>query len=360
MARRGKGNLASKLRHQQFEEKTQKELSKRLANKELNYSKNAKKLQKNKVNEELMEKGVEIPYDEKKVFIPFNYNDRIIIIGDGDFSYSLSIVKKKLIKPSKLITTSYDSLEELYGKYTRETIDANINELRELGVTRIYHEIDGTRLCESFGIQSKNKKRGDGSGKSIKMLGGLTVQNILFNFPHIGKHIKDVNRNIMKNQEMLHAFFKSSLELYQVLRKQRENFKGKAEEEEVVESRESENNQDSEGGFDDYNSNHSKHNDDVFGQQKNNDEEKELITVTLFDGQPYDNWMIKRLARDAIGYSVQRSGKFEWRFYNGYQHRRTAGLGNTNKAAHTRSARIYKFEVFSPRKHSKTHQYDSD
>jgi 25S rRNA (uracil2634-N3)-methyltransferase len=335
---RGKGNLANSLAKQQNEQR-QKQIKRiKLENKKIHYPTNGKKPKKineKKANEE--DNDDKQPIDESKVFIPFDINDRILIVGDGDFSYSLSIINKKLIKPYKLIVTSYDTLDELYEKYGIEIINNNISKLKELGVSRIYHGIDCTKLCESLGIQIKNKRHGDGSGKSIEILGGLNVKNIIFNFPHIGKHIKDVNRNILKNQELIHGFFKSCLEFYNVLRKQREACKGDIEEKIEIEIEENLDNiidiDDLSNGYYSFNNNKDK-------------KDEDFITITLFNGEPYDSWKIKKIARDSIGYSVQRSGKLEWKFYEGYQHRRTAGLGETNKESRSREVRIYKFEKF--------------
>lgn len=339
---KGKGNLASKLAQQQYQDQQKRLKKQKLNNKEIHYPAYGKGKSKAKdiVQDRKQEdKKEEAPLDESKVFVPFGKNDRILIIGDGDFSYTLSIIRKKLINPRKVITTTYDSLEDLKTKYGDDLIAKNINELKELGVSRIYHNIDGTRLPESLGVQMKNKRKGDGSGKSIEVLGGLTINNIVFNFPHIGKQIKDVNRNILKNQEMLTGFFKSSGELFGILRRQKQSCKGATEEKIPDDGEEWCTTEDRDGESTMYFSD--------FGATDNRKTNSENITITLFDGEPYESWKVKRLARDSINYCVERSGKFEWRYFEGYKHRRTAGLGETNKASTTRHARIYKFEKFS-------------
>lgn len=355
---RGKGNLSNALAKHQHESIQKKIKLQKLKNKNLHYPTNGKKpnFKSKQQPSPSPSSPLELPpLNKNKTFIPFNENDRILIVGDGDFSYSLSIIEQKLIKPEKVIITSFDSLNMLYDKYGNELIDSNIAKLKNLGVLRIYHEIDGTKLNESLNLSIGNKKSGNGSGKSIEVLGGLKINNIVFNFPHIGKHIKDVTRNIAKNQELLFQFFKSCKEFYQLLKHQRDNFKGDSIEEKLETKKGGKDAEDDDqfADIDDLSSGY-------YGFSNKNrggdddDDDIEKVTITLFDGEPYDSWKVKKIARDSIGYSVERSGKFEWRYFAGYQHRRTAGLGSTNKLASSRNARIYKFERFDYNKHSKS------
>ena len=334
-AKKSKGGLASSLAKHLQEQQRLQQKKRKLENKAIHYPSNGKKVKPNRpeapkaaIPDTTYADKEEEPIDESKVFVPFSKHDRILIIGDGDFSYSLSIVQKKLIVAGNLIATSFDTLEELHQKYGAEAIDANLAKLRDLGVNKIYHGIDGTRLCDTLDIKMGSKRQGSGSGKSIEVLGGLHVNNIIFNFPHVGMQIKDIERNIAKNQSLIANFFKSCKEFYDTLAKQRQVYKGKLP---PVE-------RDDDDMFDEYG------NMKPFTKQKAVD--RNVITITLFNGEPYDSWKVKKIAKDTIKYCVQRSGKLEWQFFEGYTHRRTAGLGDTNKTAATRAARVYKFEKF--------------
>lgn len=278
----------------------------------------------------------------QRPLIPFNPNDRIMLIGEGDFSYSMSIISEDLIKPENLIATSFDSYDEVCEKYPESK--GNIEHLKSLGV-RVFHGIDGTSLNKSLGIQGGNKRQGNGSGNTIEILGSLQLNNIIFNFPHVGKGIKDVSRNIKANQQLISDFFKSSRVLFDILHFQRDKTIGRS----TLSSMSVE---EAEWNY--------IHNKESTGK-KQPLEDKEVITITLFEGEPYDSWMIKRLARDSIGYQVQRSSQFNWETFKGYTHKRTIGEGDTNKVYNERKARIYKFEKFKkpPQQKSKNGS-DSD
>ena len=70
------------------------------------------------------------------------------------------------------------------------------------------------------------------------------------------------------------------------------------------------------------------------------------IIVTIFDGEPYDLWNVRDLARH-VGLKVERSFKFQAGAYPGYQHARTLGNieGGRGWKGVDRPARTYIFEV---------------
>lgn len=75
-----------------------------------------------------------------------------------------------------------------------------------------------------------------------------------------------------------------------------------------------------------------------------------MIIVTIFDGEPYELWNIKDLARHS-GLKVGRSFKFQANEYPGYKHARTLGNidGGGGWKGEIRPARTYMFEVNDPR-----------
>lgn len=371
-----RSNLANSLMKHRMEEEERRMKKRKMINKEAYYpdfnkkkgsKKRIEEVNKNKnknkkgqdegkgegegENEGASEKVAEVEtVNEKTAFLPFSLKDRILIIGDGDFSYSLSLVMNKMILAKNLVCTSFDSREELNEKYGKEVIDKNILELNQLGVDKIYHKIDGTKIKESLGLNySKNKRQGDGSGKSFKKLGGLRINNIIFNFPHVGLKIDNVDRNVLANQKLLTGFFKSCIEFYDMLDRQRELHRDLEEPKNDKGDKE----RDAEGDEDDDDFGVDSEGNVVYKYSKfanvTEESKERKISITLFEGEPYDSWKVKRMAKESISYCVERSGKFEWQLFKGYKHRRTAGLGDTNKAANTRMARTYKFCQFHSR-----------
>ena len=70
------------------------------------------------------------------------------------------------------------------------------------------------------------------------------------------------------------------------------------------------------------------------------------IVITIFEGEPYDLWNIRDLARH-VGLKVQRSFKFQASAYPGYKHARTLGNieGGGGWKGEDRPSRTYIFET---------------
>lgn len=243
-----------------------------------------------------------------KPLVPFKKSDRVLLVGEGDFSFALSVVEMGYIQPENLIATSFYTMEELNEKYPG-VAEENIIKLQNLNVTKIYHGVDCTNLIKTLKLSENPKK----VGKNKHMLGGLMLDLIMFNFPHVGKGIKDHDRNIRANQELIVNYFKNGRQLYDLLRSNRRaeigDAKGKG---------------------------HPKITKENFSTER--------IGVSMFSGEPYDSWEVKELARYAIGYQVARSGTFDWETFKGYHHRKTASMHDTTKVASERKARIFVFQ----------------
>lgn len=110
--------------------------------------------------------------------------------------------------------------------------------------------------------------------------------SIIFNFPHCGNSIKDQHRNVLQHQKLMIAFFESAKRLIKP-----------------------------KGG---------------------------RIVVTLFEGEPYISWNIKKLAQSK-DLKTLISNEFKWHAFPGYSHRLTAKEGNTSKPQASRPSRIYIF-----------------
>lgn len=233
---------------------------------------------------------------QQRTFIPFDKKDTLLLVGEGDFSFACSIVRQALIDPANLIATSYDSKDELIEKYP--TVEDNLKYLHDEGV-QVIHDVDATNMVHSFKLPTNAKK---GSAKLFTPHKKLNY--IMFNFPHTGRGMKDMDRNVRDHQKLVLGYFKSAKLLLSLVNDDTKNALG---------------------GYEDV--------------QPNNNQK---IILSLFEGEPYISWGVKALARSE-DYQVERSGAFNWGAFEGYHHKRTNGIRDTTKPAAERDARIYVF-----------------
>ncbi|KAK4997425.1 hypothetical protein LTR66_003161 [Elasticomyces elasticus] len=122
--------------------------------------------------------------------IPFAPEDRILLIGEGDFSFAHSLLTHHGC--TSLLATCYDSRVALLEKYAQA--EGYITELLEEGQEVLY-EVNATKLGQ----------------KEIRK--GQRWDRIVFNFPHVGGKSTDVNRQVRYNQELLVNFFRTATPL---------------------------------------------------------------------------------------------------------------------------------------------------
>ncbi|ODQ63422.1 hypothetical protein NADFUDRAFT_4248, partial [Nadsonia fulvescens var. elongata DSM 6958] len=226
----------------------------------------------------------------KRALIPFKPSGKILLIGEGDFSFASSIVITGL--SYDVVATSFDSEKQVLEKYP-ETVSKCLSTL-------------GINLDS---LKADNKKRKFEDLKSAEIEEKRRFDCVMFNYPHTGKGITDQDRNVLDNQKMLMGVFES---VKYVLRYEEEEDEDDA-----------------------------KLN---FKFENENVRPRGVFAVTLFDSMPYTLWNIKTLAKNS-GYRLVRSGPFEWDAFPGYAHKKTKGLGDTNKRAETRNARVHVFEM---------------
>lgn len=97
---------------------------------------------------------------------PYEFMDKILLVGEGNFSFARSLVENIIHGGENLVATCYDSEEVLYEKYEGEAKE-NIDVIKELGATVLF-EVDATQLDK------------------CKALRKYKFSKIVFNFPHAG------------------------------------------------------------------------------------------------------------------------------------------------------------------------------
>ena len=148
---------------------------------------------------------------KKATTIPFAPTDKILLIGEGNFSFAYALAidppsRLQHLPPSNITATAYDTEEECLAKYAdaREKIDA----LKAKGVNVLFG-VDATKL------------------EKAPQLKGKRWDKVVWNFPHagqcdpvftrvtslptyfVGKGIADQDRNILSNQILIMGFLRS-------------------------------------------------------------------------------------------------------------------------------------------------------
>lgn len=254
----------------------------------------------------------------KKARIPFSSHDRVLLVGEGDFSFTLSLLRNHATK--QIISTSFDDYNTLQQKYP--DVDSTLTQLR--------NPVESTEPSDDdrwngFSDNEANALRLDPCSEpqeanEVIVLHGIDATSlskahrktlspytpftkIVFNFPHTGGLSTDVNRQVRANQELLVRFFNSAKPLLATNARPAKLARNDSTAEQYDE-----------------------------GNDPNFDVEEEFSTalstghilVTLFEGEPYTLWNIRDLARHC-GLQVIESFKFPWSAYPGYKHARTIG-----------------------------------
>lgn len=286
----------------------------------------------------------------RSALIPFDPSDTVLLVGEGDFSFAVSVLKLGLA--TRLVPTCLDTEDECIAKYG-EAAKENIAFLRafvpkeendleaqaladaaaadededDQGALRLsdfvpkatpwscapLFGIDATKLNSLRPIRSvlnrasasallnpysesdlrtpAQRARANASRKQRAHDQKQTYfDSIVFNFPHKGAGVADMARSVRSHQDLLVAFFTAAKPLL------------------------------------------------APGHGS--------IAVSLFTGEPYDSWRLRALARQHCNLVVRRSGAFVWQAFPGYHHRLTSkgGSATTAKEAAGRSAKYYVLE----------------
>ncbi|PWA53149.1 hypothetical protein CTI12_AA447580 [Artemisia annua] len=119
----------------------------------------------------------------------YSSNHKILLVGEGDFSFSCSLAMV-FGNASNIVATSLDSKVVVINKYKRA--QANLDMLYHFGA-KLLHGVDATEMEQHTDLQERKFDR------------------IVYNFPHAGFHGKeDDDRVITVHQKLVCGFFKSA------------------------------------------------------------------------------------------------------------------------------------------------------
>ncbi|KAJ8637161.1 hypothetical protein MRB53_011428 [Persea americana] len=117
---------------------------------------------------------------------------QILLVGEGDFSFSLCLAKA-FGSASNLVTTSLDNYDVVTKKYSQAK--SNIQNLVKLGAT-VLHGVDATKMKLHTDLSMRKFDR------------------IIFNFPHAGFYGKeDEIRLIELHRNLVQGFFKNASQM---------------------------------------------------------------------------------------------------------------------------------------------------
>ncbi|NET71415.1 MAG: DUF2431 domain-containing protein [Sphaerospermopsis sp. SIO1G2] len=112
-------------------------------------------------------------------FIDVVASGTTLLVGEGNLSFSISLIRKQRVDPRLITCATYESLSEL-----SDIAINNARKLKSAGVT-VKHGVDATQLSQSFGSQK--------------------FRTIVFQFPHAGSRepIRGRNPNFILLRDFL-------------------------------------------------------------------------------------------------------------------------------------------------------------
>ncbi|KAN0064700.1 hypothetical protein ACQY0O_002330 [Thecaphora frezii] len=145
----------------------------------------------------------------KRIVEPFSRDDTILIVGEANFSFTLSLLlPPRNHPPSLILATAYDSEADCYKKYP--DAQANVESIRAITARHdaVVFGVDAGQLDKVKQVTGKSKP-----SRSADPLqpppSTRRWSKVWFGFPHVGAGHKDETRNVLANQLLLLRFFVS-------------------------------------------------------------------------------------------------------------------------------------------------------
>ncbi|CAH2069792.1 unnamed protein product, partial [Thlaspi arvense] len=136
----------------------------------------------------------EMEVSETVYWSHYNNKQQILLVGEGDFSFSLCLAKA-FGSATNITATSLDTREELERKY--KDAKKNVDELERRGCTVVH----------GVSVHSMDT--------DCRVVRSVLYDRIIFNFPHAGFDFgrEHESRTIMKHQEVVRGFLRSAKEM---------------------------------------------------------------------------------------------------------------------------------------------------
>ncbi|KAL9671537.1 hypothetical protein QQ045_009106 [Rhodiola kirilowii] len=130
---------------------------------------------------------------ESEIWIgPYSSFHRILLVGDGDFSFALSLAKS-FRSAINIVATSIDKHDCLEKKYSNGV--QNVRALEDMGGL-VLLGIDATKMSQHFFLKTQRFDR------------------IVYNFPHVGFRYRENSYcQIILNKKLVKEFLKNAREL---------------------------------------------------------------------------------------------------------------------------------------------------
>ncbi|KAF9486382.1 hypothetical protein BDN70DRAFT_846165 [Pholiota conissans] len=254
----------------------------------------------------------------RRLLIPFKLSDKILLIGEGNFSFARALVinppaELRSLPPSSITATAYDTQQECFEKYPEA--EGIVSTLKDKGVEVLFG-VDGTRLEKNASLKGRKWNR------------------IVWNFPHAGKGIADQDRNILSNQLLILGFLRSAAKMLQLgpkpivppSKKKQQKAVNDDDDSDII----------LHDGFAAAMDMDDTEEQLQFLSQPSDVQTRGTILVTLRNVAPYTEWDLPRLAKcpplptaasapPNPQYILRRSFKFYRDIWEGYEHRMTKG-----------------------------------
>ncbi|XP_049412442.1 heavy metal-associated isoprenylated plant protein 41-like [Solanum stenotomum] len=133
--------------------------------------------------------------EEEKIIQHYSSSHQILLVGDGDFSFSLCLAQV-FGSASNIVASSLQSYDDVIKMYKNGK--SNLEKLKSLGGT-VLHGVDATKIQLHFDLSNRKFDR------------------IIYNFPHAGFHgSEDSTHLIQMHQDLVGPFLGSAKKMLRV------------------------------------------------------------------------------------------------------------------------------------------------